>query len=89
MTFECFVCSYLELHRAAPGISCRYGSVRNSPAAVLPKLQRMIILRCISIAKSPGTFPTEIPPILNSHRACGRLCLRCVVPALNCKETQL
>lgn len=81
--------SYLELHRARLEYPRpRYGSVRNSRAAALPKLQRMIILRGrISIAKSPDTFASEIPrPILNSHRACGRLCLLIVVPALNCKE---
>lgn len=68
-------------------IACRYGSVRNSRAAALPKLQRMIILRCISIAKSPDTFASEILPILNSHRPRGRLCLRIVVATFNFKNT--
>lgn len=47
------------------------------------------MLRCISIAKSPDTFASEIQPILNSHRACGRLCLRIVVSALNCKKRRV
>ena len=86
MTLEYFARARIWNYIAVGYTRCCYGSVRNLRAAALPKLQRMIILRCVSIAKSPDTFATEIPPILNSHRACGRLCLRIVVPVLNCKE---
>lgn len=89
MTFVCFARCNLKLHRGQGHVSPRYGSVRNSRVAVLPKLQRMIILRCISIAKSPGTFASEIPPILNSHRACGRLCLRCAEPRIKLQGNSL